>query len=402
MTTIPVQPPRRLIPTGQPQPGPGSRLDSLTGLRGVAAFTIFLAHLNVFLPIAHTHPVFELGGASVGYFFILSGFVLGWTFTSKDTAGWFYGRRIARIWPLAVLSAVVSVAIALGISQHSDVSQTLWLGGASALLIHAWFQSGILNSPNTVSWPVSVEAFCYALFPLVIRPVLGRTLRQLGYLVAVLVLAGWAIKVSLWVAYPPSAGLTPSAATAMVFGTMSPPARLHEFLLGVVTAAALRKGWRSPVPVSVVIGLLVAAFGVLLYFDDASWRSSTIVDALDPVCMPLIALLIASIATRELSGRRTWLSSRPMVAFGNWSYAFFLFHYLALYLVASAVFHKHTMTAFFFQPPKPSYGNIIWAIVTFAISLVLSGLLHHFYEHPIERRLRKFFRKRFAASGSSA
>lgn len=402
MTTTPTQPPPRLRPTSQPSRSPGSQLYSLTGLRAVAAFTIFLAHLNVFFPIAHMHGVFELGGASVGYFFLLSGFVLTWTFKSTDTAAWFYGRRIARVWPLALLSAVIGVAIALGVSQHSKVSETLWLGAASALLIHAWFQNGILNSPNTVSWPVSVEAFYYALFPLVVRAFVNRTLRQLGYLAAALVLVGWGIKVALWVAYPPSAGLTPSAATAFVYGTMSPPARLHEFLLGVVAAAALRKGWRSPVPVWAVFGLLAVAFGVLFYFQDASWRSTTIVDALDPVCMPLITLLIASVATRELSGRRTWLSSRPMVTFGNWSYAFFLFHYLTLYLVASAVFHKHTMTEFFFQPPKPTYGNITWAIVAFAIALAFSGLVHHFFERPIEARLRSFFRRRFARSEAPA
>lgn len=396
MTTSPIQPPQRLSSTSQPPPSYGSHLRSLTGLRAVAAFTIFLAHLNVFLPVAHMHGLFELGGASVGYFFVLSGFVLTWTFTSRDTAAWFYGRRIARIWPLALLSAVIGVAIALGISQHSNVSETLWLGAASALLIHAWFQKGILNSPNTVSWPLSVEVFYYALFPLLVRPIVNRTLRQLGYLAAAFVFIGWAIKVALWVAYPPSAGLTPSGATAMVYGTMSPPARLHEFLLGAVTAAALRKGWRSPVPVSAVLGLLAVALGVLLYFQGAPWRSSTIVDALDPVCMPLIALLVASVATRELSGRRTWLSTRPMVALGNWSYAFFLFHYLTLYLVASAVFHKHTMTEFFFQPPKPTYGNITWAIVAFVIALAFSGLVHYLYERPIQRRLRGFFRRRFA------
>src|SRR5689334_23253991 len=117
-------------------------LPSLTGLRAVAALIIFLAHVNVFLPIPHTRELFDLGGVGVPYFFILSGFVLAWTFSDKDTATWFYARRFSRIWPTMALCAVISTFIMLAYTTGVNRGETLWLGLSMMLLINAWFQNG--------------------------------------------------------------------------------------------------------------------------------------------------------------------------------------------------------------------------------------------------------------------
>src|SRR5262245_14988195 len=93
--------------------GGAQRVESLTGLRWLAAFGVFLSHVNVFLPLPFTKGLFGLGVSGVTFFFVLSGFVLTWTMTRDDTAGYFFGRRFARIWPMLFLAIALPTLFAL-------------------------------------------------------------------------------------------------------------------------------------------------------------------------------------------------------------------------------------------------------------------------------------------------
>src|SRR5438105_14109782 len=100
-----------------------SRLDALTGLRFLAAAAVALAHL----PRLHLDPslpptarrLFMEGGAGVPFFFVLSGFVLAYSYHDRlaRPSGWELGRyalsRFARIWPVYLLS-VALVAVCPG------------------------------------------------------------------------------------------------------------------------------------------------------------------------------------------------------------------------------------------------------------------------------------------------
>lgn len=374
----------------------GLRVESLTGLRWWAAFGIFLSHINVFLPIPYTRGVFGLGVAGVTFFFILSGFVLTWTFSHGDTAAWFYGRRFARVWPLLAIAIALPLTFALTSNMGVDPARLIVISVASVLLVQSWVPGWILEGPNPVTWSLSCEALFYVLFPLIVRPVLRRTFRQLLIIAAVLVVIGWAIRIWMWWLYPPMRSASPSNTGFLLLGTYSPVARLNEFLLGVVLAAAVRKGWRCPVSVRSAAALLAAGFAVLWLFRGATWRSAVPYDAVDQVTAPLFTLIIAAVVTRDLNGGRSWLRSRPLLVLGKWSYAFYLFHFLVVYPVASAVFHGKSVVDFFFNPVGPGYGHILWALLALVIALVLAGTLYRFCEHPIERRLRDRFKARFA------
>src|SRR4051812_23754532 len=97
------------------------RLASLTGLRFVLAFGVFLGHLALFFvdptagPAARAAaavlPVFGLIRMSL--FFVLSGFVLTWAARPGDTAPAFWRRRFVRIYPNHVVVWVVLVSFLL-------------------------------------------------------------------------------------------------------------------------------------------------------------------------------------------------------------------------------------------------------------------------------------------------
>lgn len=386
--------------------GDRARLESLTGLRWWAAFGIFFAHINVFLPIPGAKGLFGLGVGGVTFFFILSGFVLAWTANEGDTASWFYARRFARVWPLLFIAVALPLMFTLTSGQDIDATHMILASVGSLLLIQAWVPGWILVTPNPVTWSLSCEAFFYAVFPLFIRPIARRTLRQLGTIAAALILVGWAIRIALWIAYPPARDVSADDVTSsglLVLGTYAPLARLNEFLLGVVIAVAMKRGWRSPVSVRAAAALVLVGFAVLWLFRDAVWRSQIPYDALNQVCAPLFALLIAAVATRDARGGRSLLRARPIVRLGQWSYAFYLFHFIVVLSVAGAVFPGKQVVDFFVDPVEPSWSHAGWAAVAMAISILFAGLVYRFYEYPLEGRLRRFFRRRLAiTTGPSA
>ena len=71
-------------------------LDSLTILRGPAALFVFFYHTRW----AHVVPSASVGYVGVALFFVLSGFVLTWSYKPADGAKKFYLRRFARVYPL--------------------------------------------------------------------------------------------------------------------------------------------------------------------------------------------------------------------------------------------------------------------------------------------------------------
>src|SRR6478672_4354827 len=90
-----------------------ARLDALTGLRSFAAVNIVLFHFsnpNWFGPLA---PVVNAGYASVSFFILLSGYVLGYNYNAKARSGElsnvrFYEARFTRLYPIYLLSLILA------------------------------------------------------------------------------------------------------------------------------------------------------------------------------------------------------------------------------------------------------------------------------------------------------
>ena len=80
--------------------------DILDGLRGVAALIVIVYHVFELFPGT---PV-PHGYLAVDFFFILSGFVIGYAYDGrwdKMTTGGFFKRRLIRLHPMVVMGAVI-------------------------------------------------------------------------------------------------------------------------------------------------------------------------------------------------------------------------------------------------------------------------------------------------------
>ena len=81
----------------------------LDGLRGIAAILVVFFHLFEAHSSGHLDQVINHGYLAVDFFFVLSGFVVGYAYDdrwNKMTIGAFFKRRLIRLQPMGCLSGL--------------------------------------------------------------------------------------------------------------------------------------------------------------------------------------------------------------------------------------------------------------------------------------------------------
>lgn len=302
-------------------------LKALTGLRFFAAiYVVLFHHANAALS---TFPkfisrFFQYGYTSVSLFFVLSGFVLAYTYldsqgSSAINSRHFWIARFARIYPLYVLALIVS---APGfIAKLSELGELrFFLTAVSTIsLLQAWtpWTATVWNTPL---WAVSVEAFCYLLFPFFANSI-NRFSSKAIFLLALI----------LWLIALIAPSLSPSEPyrwMTFVFTIYAPIFHVPQFIIGICTAIIfLRKNSlrnRSIqifskdyfLPVFLAIALLLAgliqAFNVPYQFLNNGLIS------------PIFALIIFALASGEGTIAR-FLSLPVFMLLGEASYAIYIF-----------------------------------------------------------------------------
>ena len=352
-----------------------ARLDSLTGLRFFAAWLVVAHHFTNLGDLPFIWRYTGFGATGVTFFFVLSGFVLTWSFVPRDTPPRFYWRRFARIWPLHAVTTLIALPV---FYSMRDVPYDWTAIVLSFLLLHAWVPTATTYfAGNPASWSLSCEMFFYAIHPLIVRTTLALRLVALAAVTA-LVLAAVFI-VARW---------SPEWWSARIVGWLlyiSPLFRVGEFLLGVALAAAMKRGFRVPIGV-IPAALLVAGWFHLEYRispQQFGAELQVLTANLTYVVLPVLyAALIAAAAQLDFDGARSVLRSKPMVLLGQWSYALYLIHASVIYVL---------LDRYGFQP-YDAVENTLWFGLVTVISIAASAALYTVVEHPVEQRLRQLQR----------
>ncbi len=354
------------------------RLDSLTGLRFFAAWLVLQHHFTNFAIIPGLDRFTGFGATGVTFFFVLSGFVLTWSFRASDTPPRFYWRRFARIWPLHFVTTLLALPV---FYAWRDVPMDWTAVGLSILLLHAWVPTATTYfAGNPASWSLSCEMFFYALHPLFIRPAVRLGIVALG-------VAAVAVLVSLYVVADWSSVLSERVQGWLLY--VSPLFRLGEFALGVGLAIAVKRGVRVPIGVIPAAALLGA--WIVFYYqvspDYLSLRQREIVAYLDFAMLPaLYALIIAAAAQLDLRGGPSLLRNQLMVWLGQWSYALYLIHATIIYALIEWI-----------GPRSTGLVNVGWLGVVTLVCVAASAALYYAVEHPLEQYLRNLQRTRTRA-----
>ena len=158
--------------------------DILDGLRGVAAIMVVWFHLFEAYATSHLDQRINHGYLAVDFFFILSGFVIGYAYDDrwkkKMSVKDFLKRRLIRLHPMVVMGAVIGAVMfyfqGCSVWDVSAVSLSMLLTATllNALLIPATPGSEIrglgemypLNGP---SWSLFFEYIGNVLYALFIR-----------------------------------------------------------------------------------------------------------------------------------------------------------------------------------------------------------------------------------------
>ena len=155
----------------------------LDGLRGVAALMVVAFHLfETYIPVLHTQ-VINHGYLAVDFFFILSGFVIGYAYDDRwakgMTVGNFFKRRLIRLQPMVIAGTIFGTLMFLfGIDAFRGMTMSWWKILLAAILgccmipllpgldIRGWQEMYPLNGPQ---WSLFLEYIGNILYATIIH-----------------------------------------------------------------------------------------------------------------------------------------------------------------------------------------------------------------------------------------
>ncbi|GAB4418254.1 MAG: acyltransferase [Bacteroidia bacterium] len=345
----------------------------LDALRGVAALVVVVFHLfEAFNGGNHLVQIINHGYLAVDFFFLLSGFVIGYAYDDRWgslTLGSFFKRRLIRLHPMIVMGMIVGAVCyyfsASPVLFPRIADTPLWqmllvmLVGFTlvplpvSMDIRGWTEMHPLNG---LAWSLFFEYIANLLYALLLRRLPNAALALLVALAGAAllhlgltspygdVIGGWSLDpVQLrvgftWLLYPFLAGL-------LLARTVRPGRIRHAFwwsdLLLVAVLAMLRIGGSEQLWLNGFYDALV----ILLVF-------------------PLIVYIGASGSTEGSSSAAQWL--------GDISYPLYITHYPLIYIYTAWVV-DHQLSI---PEAVPA------ALLTFAAAVALAHLLLKLYDEP--------------------
>lgn len=324
-------------------------LNALTGARFLAAFYVVLFHFALRPATEHHAPAFLTtflanGDTGVLFFFILSGFILTYSYVGKiqtpSQLARFWQARFARLYPVYLLSLLLNWPfrgdMSVGVMTAVLTGTQTW-NPQKQYLAQAW---------NFPAWTLSVEMFFYLCFPLLL-PLCVRC----GPVVRRMIVAVLLLMVCLGVQR-----LVPL-----------PWVELPQLIAGILLALEFL---RSPAkPSNVRIFLYAALAIIILCLTHDRWKPL--------VAVPYAGLIYELAIGGSLFARR--LSVRWMVFLGGASYSIYLLQFPVRNWIRAAFAR--------WNPAHASAGAWISPIVL----IIVSSVVYHWYEEPLRRALKNGF-----------
>jgi peptidoglycan/LPS O-acetylase OafA/YrhL len=294
-------------------------IHALTGVRGIAATVVMFYHFNASaLMTGVAATMLGHGYLMVDLFLILSGFIIAMVYgrkfeqniNSEDFKN-FLIRRIARIYPLYVITTLTAAAlVASGWMDH-------WAGPeipVSTLVDLTMLQS-ILHIPSldTPGWSVSAEWVANLLFPLLALLCMRLSWRWIGLVAAI------AFATLPFISMLPALIDEPKRAGILDiwnYETVYPVIRcIADFTLGIIVFRVSHLGWIKNITAFKFTApiLLLLILGLMTIKSADVW-----IVALFPV------FILALIPGNNIVSRM--LSTRPIYKLGELSYAIYLIH----------------------------------------------------------------------------
>ncbi len=356
----------------------------LDGLRGVAAIIVVFFHLAEPLSGSHLDNIVNHGYLAVDFFFLLSGFVIGYAYDDrwdKLTIGGFLRRRFERLQPLVVLGMTLgAITFYFTDSTIWPLIHTVpvwkliivWLIGCTILPIplsmdiRGWEEMHPLNS---VGWSLFFEYIANILYALGLRKLSDKAL-------ACFVVVAGAVLLHFAVTNPNgdvTGGWTLNAGHMRIGITRT----IFPFFAGLLLSRVAR-----PVYINNAFlwcSVLVAAVLLMPRIGGAQhlWMNGLYEAFCIIIVFPLVVYIGASGVVH--SGKEDKICK----FLGALSYPLYMTHYVLVYFYVAWVSNHSGITLGQAWP---------YALLTFSGAVVLAYASLKLYDEPVRAWLRKKMR----------
>ncbi len=352
---------------------------SLTGIRAIAAWCVFIHHFNFFSEKyfgKYVHNFFAEFHIGVTIFFVLSGMLITLRYydNSINSGTSFYNymvKRFARIYPVFFLVLIINFIWFLSLHIYTNTFYGGWIYFiGSATFVRGFFDNSI-NAPVPQSWSLTVEECFYFSAPFIFF-LLKKNLRNLIVIPVLLITTG--ILLTWFFIDYPFHGLLSDFHFLFNFTFFG---RCIEFFAGITVALIFKN--RSPArsnslkfTMAGILVIFLCVLGLSLlhtdeHFGDYPPEGIFINNFLLPVAG--ISILFWGLLT-EANFVTRFLASGMMTSFGKSSYIFYLVHvgFFAMFFYNS-ISHN--------------------PIFNFIFINIISVLLYWIFEYPVNKWLRK-------------
>ena len=380
------------------------RYEILDGLRGVAALMVVVFHcFETYVPVFGTQHI-NHGYLAVDFFFVLSGFVIGYAYDDrwdKMTTWGFFKRRLTRLHPMVIAGMVVGAALFFFASGAFPKTMEiegwkfalcflmglLMIPCGNGLDIRGW---GELNSFNGPQWTLTFEYIGNILYAFVLRRLPKMALAFLCVCCAFFTLdltLGWDVF-----------GLFPDGPQYTVIGGWSLTSQqiyigftrlLYPFLCGVLIARILpsRRSESNPSgsPIRLRGGfwwcslVLVAIFSIPCIGGDYGVPDGIFQAVCILLLFPLVVLAGAGSVTTDPKSTAVckWL--------GEISYPIYITHYPIMYMQMGWVAD---------HPDAPVWMHVMVNVGVVFMSIILAWGLLKAYDLPVRKWLTEHWLKK--------
>lgn len=360
------------------EPRKPAPLRALTGLRCFAAVNIVFFHFSNPAWFGWFAPIVNAGYASVSYFILLSGFVLGYNYNIRARAGEldvvrFYKARFTRLYPIYFLSLLLAWQV-VPEEWQAHTHGMFWTGMVlTPLLLQGWIPS-LATFLNTPAWTMSAESFYYLLFPWMARWKKPERIRKHLWKLGGVWMLGL-IPGTLYIILNPDGIAHPnrwSYGPWLQALKYTPLPHLASFVFGVLLAEL-----DELMPRSGRLRLILGVFGFTAAFTLLSLGPGVPYALLhDGLLMPLFGCIVLGLAGNNPLAYA--LGARPLVFVGEASYCLYLLHFNMWNLIHDS----HILNFLGLSRLDP------W--ISYVLLIVMALLALHFVEKPAQRQLRKW------------
>lgn len=371
---------------------------ALESLRGIAALGVVLLHIA----FAWTFPLHDLGFIRNGYlmvdlFFVLSGFVICHSYGNRiekwRDAVKFIWVRFGRLYPLHLIFLFVFLGFEIakyfaeaqyGLIAHSKAfTSNNTFSFMSNLLLMQGIGVHDKDTYNLPAWSISTEFYVYIIFAVILLLFKTR--------VAMVSVSGLLIIASL--------ALDSGKLDHNIFRCV------EGFFVGVITYHCYVALSTRPLPelkhmqYTYLPGILSCA-GLVAFL---SMKSG---NGLDVLILPLVAVLILSIAVTPKGLLSTILEIEPLAWIGKVSYSIYMVHMAVIWVFAQVLRLGLKIPRIIdgngdpLLTPHPLTG-LAFLTAAIACTLFISHITYTYIEDPYRRKAKKLAEKWFPVSASN-